>query len=52
MSSPTQPFATFELNTKRLSPGPHTLRVTVPNDPATHSLAFIVRRPARPGLAR
>ncbi len=47
VSSPTQPFATFELNTKRLSPGPHTLRVTVPNDPATHSLAFIVRRPAR-----
>ena len=56
VSSPTQPFATFELNTKRLSPGPHTLRVTVPNDPATHSLAFIVRRPARarpgPGSSR
>jgi hypothetical protein len=47
--SPTRPFATFELNTKRLSPGSHTLRITVPNDPTTHSLGFIVKRPVHGG---
>ena len=43
--SPTRPFATFELNTERLSPGSHTLRITVPDDPTTHSIGFIVKRP-------
>ncbi len=43
VASGKQPFEVYELNVKRLDPGPHTLRVTVVGDPTTHSLSFTVK---------
>ncbi len=39
---------TFQLDTKGLKPGPHTLQVSVLNDPVAHSITFTVKRPAPP----
>jgi hypothetical protein len=47
-----QPLAVYRLDVKDLKPGVHTLRVAVANDPITHSITFIVKRPAPPRSAR
>ena len=39
---------TFQLDTKGLSPGLHTLQVRILNDPVVHSITFSVKRPAPP----
>ncbi len=39
---------TFQLDTKGLSPGPHTLQVRILSDPVVHSITFSVKRLAPP----
>ena len=48
----SRPLAEYQLNVKGLSPGGHTLRVAVANDPTTHSITFTLKRPAPPRSAR